>query len=128
MEIEYYKQGGQATFQSLSFSLQSGSLTNGTWTVTIPADQVTTRGLAYYVKVTDANGDEYYFGSAANPHNVPVHGNINISVKTTPPSATSNACSMGKLGTISTSLLLSMTMTVSDTWTNPATSNHRQKQ
>ncbi|MGB9596027.1 MAG: S8 family serine peptidase [Candidatus Poribacteria bacterium] len=88
--ILYYKQGGKTSYQDLSFSLQSGTLKKGTWNAIIPTDQVTTRGIIYYVELTDTNDEKCYYGSESSPYFIQVHGNITISLKSSRPSNTFN--------------------------------------
>ncbi len=76
--ILYYKQGGKANYQTLGFSLQSGTLKKGTWSVNIPANQVTTKGIIYYVELTDVNNKKCYYGSVSSPYFIQVDGNITI--------------------------------------------------
>jgi thermitase len=85
--ILYYKQGGKIDYQELSFTLQSGTLKAGTWTATIPAAQVNTRGIVYYVELTDVDGKKCSYGNTSAPYFIAVHGDITISLKTTPPSS-----------------------------------------
>ena len=80
----YYRKGAKSTFNDVYFSLQSGTLRNGTWVATIPSDQVTTRGIEYYIEATDVNAKNiYFYGTRLNPYFLPVHGNITIDLKTT---------------------------------------------
>ncbi|HGE70139.1 TPA: T9SS type A sorting domain-containing protein [Candidatus Poribacteria bacterium] len=83
--ILYYKQGGKTVYQNMPFTLQSGTLKKGTWNAVIPANQVTTKGIIYYVELTDINGKKCYYGSASLPYLISVHGNIPVSLKSTPP-------------------------------------------
>ncbi|MEK7399156.1 MAG: S8 family serine peptidase, partial [Candidatus Poribacteria bacterium] len=85
--ILYYRQGGKIAYQELSFTLQSGTLKAGTWTATIPADQVNTRGIVYYVELTDVNGKKCSYGNTSAPYFIAVHGAITISLATTLPSS-----------------------------------------
>ncbi len=81
----YYRQGGKSDFNSIPFTLESGTYKNGTWIAIIPADQVTMRGIEYYIVAPERDRDRniYFYGTMYEPYFLPVHGNISIDLKTT---------------------------------------------
>ncbi|MGB9597895.1 MAG: FG-GAP repeat protein, partial [Candidatus Poribacteria bacterium] len=81
----YYRQGAKSTFNNVSFTLESGTYKDGIWVATIPANQITTRGIEYYIVAPerDRNRNIYYYGTMNDPYFLPVHGNIDINLQTT---------------------------------------------
>ncbi len=68
----YYRETNMNySYEAISLTL-SGDKKNGIWYGSIPAENLTTNGLEYYLWATDIGGNSRYYGNSATPYTVTV--------------------------------------------------------
>ena len=74
----YYRNTGEPTYASESLSLSTGDLKSGTWSATIPGEEVIAGSMEYYLTAVDTASNAIESGSEASPYTFTVAALPNV--------------------------------------------------